>query len=58
MDKFTELKEIVDSLMLDIEKFYKKGNKSAGVRIRKSMQEIKVIAQDIRLHVQETKNML
>lgn len=58
MDKFTELKEIVDSLMPDIEKFYKKGNKSAGVRIRKSMQEIKVIAQDIRLHVQETKNML
>ena len=32
------------------------GNKSAGTRVRKSMQSIKIMAQDIRVQVQETKN--
>ena len=32
------------------------GNKSAGTRVRKHMQNIKGIAQNIRVEVQETKN--
>ena len=32
------------------------GNKSAGTRVRKHMQTIKGIAQNIRVEVQETKN--
>ena len=32
------------------------GNKSAGTRVRKSMQSIKSMAQDVRVQVQETKN--
>ena len=32
------------------------GNKSAGTRVRKSMQSIKSMAQDVRVQVQEIKN--
>ena len=38
----------------DLEKFAG-GNKSAGTRVRKSMQSIKSMAQDVRLQVQEGK---
>jgi len=39
----------------DFEKFFIKNNKSAGVRIRKVMQEIRTISKDIRFCVQEHK---
>ena len=39
----------------DVEKF-EDGNKSAGTRIRKNMQDIKNLAQQIRVEVQEMKN--
>jgi len=39
----------------DLEKF-DNGNKSAGTRIRKAMQEIKLLAQQIRVKVQDIKN--
>lgn len=40
----------------DFEKFFIKGNKTAGTRIRKVMQEIKKITQDVRNDVQEYKS--
>ena len=40
----------------DVSKFYEKGNKASAVRIRKAMQEVKKLAQDLRVHVQDTKN--
>lgn len=58
MDKFNEIKSIVESVSSDVEKFYEKGNKAAAVRIRKAMQDIKNLAQELRVHVQETKNNL
>jgi hypothetical protein len=58
MEKFNEIKTIVESVSSDVEKFYVKGNKAAAVRIRKAMQDIKNLAQELRLHVQETKNNL
>jgi hypothetical protein len=58
MDKFNEIKSIVESVADDVEKFYVKGNKAAAVRIRKAMQDIKNLAQEVRVHVQETKNNL
>jgi hypothetical protein len=39
----------------DLEKF-NDGNKSAGTRVRKNMQDIKNLAQQVRLEVQEMKN--
>jgi len=56
MEKFEEIKALIESVGEDVEKFYVKGNKAAAVRIRKSMQEVKNLAQELRLHVQETKN--
>jgi hypothetical protein len=58
MDKFNEIKSIVESVSDDVEKFYEKGNKAAAVRIRKAMQDVKNLAQELRVHVQETKNNL
>jgi hypothetical protein len=56
MEKFKQIKELIEECSADIDKFYVKGNKSAAVRIRKAMQEVKNLAQELRLHVQETKN--
>ena len=56
MEKFEEIKALIDACSEDIDKFYAKGNKAAAVRIRKSMQEVKNLAQELRIHVQETKN--
>ena len=39
----------------DVEKF-EDGNKSAGTRIRKNMQDVKSLAQQVRVEVQEMKN--
>ena len=39
----------------DVEKF-EDGNKSAGTRIRKNMQNVKNLAQQVRVEVQEMKN--
>ena len=40
----------------DIEAFYVKGNKTAGTRVRSACQDLKKLSQDLRIHVQETKN--
>jgi hypothetical protein len=42
----------------DFEKFFVKGNKAAGARIRKAMQEIKKLTQEIRTDVQSYKGSL
>jgi len=56
MSKFNELKGIVDALEADFGKFYDDNNNAAGTRVRKGMQELKTLAQGIRLEVQEIKN--
>ena len=58
MEIFDNIKEIMAEAEDDVSKFYEKGNKAAAVRIRKAMQDIKKLAQDLRIHVQETKNNL
>ncbi|WP_113924597.1 histone H1 [Cognataquiflexum aquatile] len=56
MSRFSELKDLVLGLEGDFEKFYDKGNQAAGTRVRKGMQDLKNLAQDIRTEVQEKKN--
>ncbi len=53
MKKYERLREVIENTEEDVHKFYNKGNKSAGVRVRKSMQEIKEIAQAIRQEILE-----
>lgn len=55
MSRFTELVELVQTYEKDFIKFYDKGNKSAGTRVRKHMAELKRKAQEIRIEVQELK---
>lgn len=55
MSRFTELVELVQTFEKDFIKFYDKGNKSAGTRVRKHMAELKRKAQEIRVEVQEIK---
>ena len=55
MSRYTELQELLASFEKDFEKFYDKGNKSAGTRVRKAMNDLKRLAQDIRKEVQEMK---
>ena len=53
------LENMIDLLVSarnDFSKFYNDGNNAAGTRVRKVMQEVKTTAQDLRLHIQETKN--
>ena len=56
MSRFGDLKGYVDSMEDDFSKFYNKGNKAAGTRVRKAMQDLKRTAQDIRVEVQAMKN--
>ena len=55
-NNFSKLKDLVMSLEGDFEKFYDKGNAAAGTRVRKGMQDLKNMAQDIRKEVQDKKN--
>ena len=56
MNRFEELKNLVMSLEGDFSKFYEKKNQAAGTRVRKGMQDLKNLAQDIRKEVQAIKN--
>ena len=55
MSGFTELRDLLNSFEKDFIKFYEKGNKSAGTRVRKHMNDLKRKAQEIRKEVQEVK---
>ena len=54
-DKMDGMMKTLISTAVDMEKFAQ-GNKSAGTRIRQAMQEIKSIAQDVRVEIQAIKN--
>lgn len=56
MGRFNEVQDLVNSLEGDFEKFYDKGNNAAGTRVRKGMQALKTLAQDVRVEVQNKKN--
>ena len=56
MTRFDEIKNLVMSLEGDFDKFYDKKNQAAGTRVRKGMQDLKTLSQDIRSEVQNMKN--
>ena len=55
-ETINELIELLENVRNDYDKFYNSNNAAAGTRVRKAMQEVKTTAQDVRLHVQDTKN--
>ncbi len=56
MNRYEQLKEMLTSLEDDFSKFYDKGNQAAGTRVRKGMQDMKNLSQEIRIEVQNMKN--
>ena len=56
MEKFNELRTILDSMNSDLEKFYEKGQSAAGTRLRKELNNMRKVAADIRKEIQEIKN--
>jgi hypothetical protein len=48
-----EMNDILVNLQDDVTKFEEKGNKAAGTRVRKAMQSVKALAQDVRVYVSE-----
>ena len=52
---FDELQDSVNDCQTDVTKFVE-GNNSAGTRVRKAMQTIKSLAQEVRVEVQDQKN--
>ncbi len=65
LDKYDELVKLLTedfeldgkkvNLKDDFDKFFVRSNKTAGTRIRKIMQEVKKLSQEIRTDVQEYK---
>ena len=52
---FDELQDAINDCQSDVTKFVD-GNNSAGTRVRKAMQKVKALAQEVRLEVQDQKN--
>ena len=52
---FDELQNAINDCQADVTKFVE-GNNSAGTRVRKAMQTVKSLAQNVRIEVQEQKN--
>jgi hypothetical protein len=55
MEKFNQLKSLVESMNEDYTKFAEKGNSAAGTRVRKTLQDVKKLAQEIRVEISEKK---
>ncbi len=56
MNEFNSLKEMVMAMEADFIKFYDKGNSAAGTRVRKGLQDLKNLCQEMRLEIQDRKN--
>ena len=52
---FDNLQNIINDCQTDVSKFVD-GNNSAGTRVRKAMQTVKALAQNVRVEVQDQKN--
>ena len=52
---FDDLQNVINDCQTDVSKFVD-GNNSAGTRVRKAMQTVKALAQDVRVEVQDQKN--
>ena len=55
MNKFEDMVLAMEQASVEARKFYHKGNKAAGTRLRAIMQQIKGLAQDVRKDVIESK---
>jgi hypothetical protein len=52
---YDKLQNVINDNQNDVTKFVE-GNNSAGTRVRKAMQTVKSLAQEVRIEVQDQKN--
>ncbi len=52
MEKINEIKAMLEDMGKDLEKFYSKGQNSAGTRLRKSLNEVRKKCQEMRNDIQ------
>ena len=55
MNRLEELKAFVVAFEEDYSKFNEKGNKTAGTRARKTLQDIRNWSKDVRMEISEAK---
>ena len=55
-NRLEQLITLLEETRDDHDKFFGTGNNAAGTRVRKAMQDVKTLAQELRVEVQETKN--
>lgn len=55
MQSYEKIASLVELMKEDVDKFFDKGNKSAGTRIRVACQDLKKLSQELRLEVQDQK---
>ncbi len=53
MEKINEIKSMLEAMGKDLEKFYAKGQNSAGTRLRKALNEVRKKCQEMRNEIQE-----
>lgn len=52
MEKINEIKAMLDAMGKDLEKFYTKGQNSAGTRLRKALNDVRKKCQEMRNEIQ------
>ena len=52
---YDSIQNLINDCQSDVTKFVE-GNNSAGTRVRKAMQTVKSLAQEVRLEIQDQKN--
>jgi hypothetical protein len=55
-NRLEQLIVLLEGVRDDHDKFFERGNNTAGTRVRKTMQDVKTLAQELRVEVQEAKN--
>ena len=54
-EMYDNIQHLINDCQSDVTKFVE-GNNSAGTRVRKAMQAVKSLAQEVRVEVQDQKN--
>lgn len=55
MEKFEQMKQVLEAATVDVDKAAN-GNKAAGVRARKALQEVRTLAQELRKDISAITN--
>jgi len=56
MERYEQLYNLLQEVLTDFRKFYEQDNNAAGTRVRLAMQQLKKLAQEVRVDVSEKKN--